>query len=426
MTAERRLFGTDGVRGVVGKDMTTALAERLGRAFAAFTHAGEVLIGQDTRASGDALAQALALGIASGGGRAVIGGVLPTAAVALLATELGAVVSASHNPAEYNGIKFFGRAGRKLADADELAIEALLDAAPRPGGSITSTEGLLAQYRTIVAERFGTRLAGLRVACDCANGALSQVAPALLEEFGAEVTAIGNAPDGHNINTGCGATELGLLQRTVREGDFDLGVAFDGDGDRLLACDATGQLVDGDQIVAILALHLGVELVVVTTVTNAGFHELMEQRGIRVITTDVGDRYVLEALEREGGTLGGEQSGHIIVRDRHTTGDGLAACLLLGGALTELDQTLRDAAAVMPKWAQETGNVAVRTTSLPETLLRELERLNEAHVGEARLLVRPSGTEPVVRILAEARERVVAIDLRRNAVRLVKASLVRR
>ena len=358
MTAERTLFGTDGVRGVVGEGMTNELAERLGRAFVVFAGGGEVLIGQDTRSSGEAIARALAEGIASAGGRAAIGGVLPTAAVALLADELGAVVSASHNPAEYNGIKFFRHGGRKLSDGDELAVEALLDTAPQPGGSIGATDGLRAEYRMMISQRFGTALDGLRIVCDCANGALSQVAPGLLEELGAEVTAIGDAPDGHNINAGCGATEPELLQRTVRAGEFDLGVAFDGDGDRLLACDHAGQLVDGDQIVAILALHLGVELVAVTKVTNAGFHELMDQRGIRVITTDVGDRYVLEALEGEGGTLGGEQSGHVIVRDRHVTGDGLAACLLLGGALMESGQTLRDAAAVMPKWEQVSSSGA--------------------------------------------------------------------
>ncbi|MCY4087518.1 MAG: phosphoglucosamine mutase [Actinomycetia bacterium] len=423
MTAERTLFGTDGVRGVVGEDMTTTLATQLGRAFALFTGGGEVLIGRDTRASGEALTEALAEGIASGGGRAVIGGVLPTAAVALLAPELGAVVSASHNPAEYNGVKFFGRSGRKLAEADEHAVESLLDADPRPGGSITAADGLLAQYRAVIAKRFGTTLAGLRIACDCANGALSQVAPALLEELGAEVTAVGNSPDGGNINAGCGSTELGLLLRTLREGEFDLGVAFDGDGDRLLACDHTAQPVDGDEIVAILALHLDVELVVVTTVTNAGFYELMGQRGIRVVTTDVGDRHVAEALEREGGVLGGEQSGHIIVRDRQVTGDGLAASLLLGGAVVERGQTLRELAAVMPKWEQEAGSVAARTRSLPEALLGEIERLNEVHAGEARVHVRPSGTEPVVRILVQARERAVALDLYRNAVRLVESEV---
>ena len=423
MTAERTLFGTDGVRGVVGEGMTNELAERLGRAFVVFAGGGEVLIGQDTRSSGEAIARALAEGIASAGGRAAIGGVLPTAAVALLADELGAVVSASHNPAEYNGIKFFRHGGRKLSDGDELAVEALLDTAPQPGGSIGATDGLLAEYRMMISQRFGTALDGLRIVCDCANGALSQVAPGLLEELGAEVTAIGDAPDGHNINAGCGATEPELLQRTVRAGEFDLGVAFDGDGDRLLACDHAGQLVDGDQIVAILALHLGVELVAVTKVTNAGFHELMDQRGIRVITTDVGDRYVLEALEGEGGTLGGEQSGHVIVRDRHVTGDGLAACLLLGGALMESGQTLRDAAAVMPKWEQVSSSVPVTTKTLPETLVREIERLNGTHRGQARLLVRPSGTEPVVRVLAEARERAAAIDLHRNGVRLVQDEL---
>ena len=220
-------------------------------------------------------------------------------------------------------------------------------------------------YIRHVTDRFGSDLSGLRLAVDCANGAYSGLAPRAFAGLGAAVTAIGDAPDGTNINSGCGATDLALLQETVRAGDFDLGVAFDGDGDRMLAVDATGEPVDGDQIVAVLALHLGVELVAVTSMTNLGFHRLMAERGVRVVTTDVGDRYVLEALQREGGVLGGEQSGHILYLDGHVTGDGLAAALLLCGALE--GRTLAEAVSVMAKFPQVKENVRVRTKECRRT-----------------------------------------------------------
>jgi phosphoglucosamine mutase len=216
------------------------------------------------------------------------------------------------------------------------------------------------------------------------------------------VTPLAVAPDGTNINAGCGATDLSLLARTVREGDFDLGVAFDGDGDRMLAVDAEGNEVDGDQIIAILAVHLGVELVAVTAMTNLGFHRLMRERGIRVVTTDVGDRYVLEALLREGGKLGGEQSGHVLWLDGHTTGDGLVAALLLCRAVVERGEPLATMAAWMPRYPQVKRNVRVRTKELPRELQEEIDRIAAELGDDARVLVRPSGTEPVVRVLAEA------------------------
>ena len=244
-------------------------------------------------------------------------------------------------------------------------------------------------------------LNGLRVVCDCANGALYEIAPWALGLLGAEVTAVGISPaDG--INDGCGATDLSLLSQTVRGGDFDLGVAFDGDGDRILAVDSEGRGVDGDQIVAVLALHLGVDLVAVTSMTNLGFHRLMADRGIRVITTDVGDRYVLEALRREHGVLGGEQSGHVIYLDGHVSGDGLAAALLLCRALVESGETLASAVSVMPRWPQVRSDVRVRSKQIPEAVRQRVEEMNSSLGGSGRLLVRPSGTEPVVRVLAEA------------------------
>ena len=262
--------------------------------------------------------------------------------------------------------------------------------------------GLAARYVDLVCERFGAPLEGLRVVLDCANGAMSEVGPAAFERLGASVAVVGDAPDGANINDGCGATDLRLLSRVVPEQGADLGVAFDGDGDRMLAVDAAGNEVDGDQILAVLALHLGVDLVAVTQMTNLGFHRLMAERGIRVLTTDVGDRYVLEALRAEGGILGGEQSGHVLYLDGHVTGDGLVAGLLLCRAVLEQGRPLADLAAVMPRYPQAKENVRVRSKEIPASVLDEAARLSAELAGGGRVLVRPSGTEPVVRVLAEA------------------------
>ena len=397
----RRYFGTDGVRGIVGEALTEELVERLGKASTLWSGRGRVFVGRDTRASGLALEDAFARGVVAAGGNAVLAGVLPTPAVALLALDLGVVISASHNPPEYNGVKFFDREGQKLTDAAEEEIEALLDADPAPEPGEVDRIGIATDsYLEHVIERFGSDLRGIRIVVDCANGAYSGIAPRAFEQLGATVTAIGNEPDGTNINVGCGATDLVALSHKVAATGADLGVAFDGDGDRMLAVDAAGEIVDGDQIVAILALHLRVDLVAVTVMTNLGFHRLMSEHGIRVVTTDVGDRYVLEALRREGGTLGGEQSGHIICLDGHVTGDGLAAALLLCAAVR--GRTLAEHAAVMPRYPQAQENVRVRTKELPESILARARDLSARLEGKGRVLVRPSGTEPVVRVLAEA------------------------
>jgi phosphoglucosamine mutase len=393
----RKYFGTDGVRGVVGEFLTEELVEQLGKASTLWADGQQrVFVGRDTRASGPALEEAFARGVVAAGGNAVVAGVVPTPAVALLRLDLGVVISASHNPPEYNGVKFFDREGQKLADASEEEIEALLDADAPGGGSVDHVEIAVDSYLEHVLERFGSELSGMRIAVDCANGAYSGLAPKAFEQLGAEVVAIGNEPDGENINVGCGATDLRALQQTVASGGFDLGVAFDGDGDRMLAVDANGDTVDGDQIVAILALHKRVPLVAVTVMTNLGFHKLMDEHGIRVVTTDVGDRYVLEALRREGGVLGGEQSGHVIWLEGHVTGDGLVAALLLCDAIR--GRTLAEAAEQMPRYPQVQRNVPVRTKDIPPALRSEIDSLN----GGGRVLVRPSGTEPVVRVLAEA------------------------
>jgi phosphoglucosamine mutase len=350
--------------------------------------------------------------------------VLPTPAAALLSDDHAGVISASHNPPEYNGVKFF-RDGRKLTDAEEEEIERLLEdsSLPKEGGAtFAEPSGLAQRYVEIVCERFGGPLEGLRVVVDCANGAMFEVAPAAFAQLGATVVNIGNTPDGKNINVGCGATDLALLSRTVAAGEYDLGVAFDGDGDRMLAVDAEGLEVDGDQILAVLALHLGVGLVAVTSMTNLGFHRLMDEQGVRVLTTDVGDRYVFEALMEHDGVLGGEQSGHLMYLDGHTTGDGLVAAILLGRAVREQRTPLAELAAVMPKFPQVKENVESRSTEISAHVLTEVERLNQELAGRGRVLVRPSGTEPVIRVLAEAESADLAAELCGTVSSLVRES----
>jgi phosphoglucosamine mutase len=416
----RRYFGTDGVRGVVGEKITPELLENLGKAVALWSGRGRVFVGRDTRASGVELEDALARGIASAGGNAVLAGVLPTPAVALLALDVGAVITASHNPPDYNGVKFFDSHGQKLTDESEEEIEALLHADAPGGGTIDDVEIAPNSYLEHVLERFGSDLGGIRIAVDCANGAYSEIAPRAFERLGAKVTAIGADPDGTNINKDCGATDLRALQRTVIEHGLDLGVAFDGDGDRMLAVDENGGAVDGDAILAVLAPHLDVDLVAVTVMSNLGLHSFLANHGIRVVTTDVGDRYVLEALRAQGGLLGGEQSGHIIYLRDHVTGDGLAAALLLCDAIR--GSTLAEAAAAMPTFPQVKENLPLRG-SLPDELLDEVKRLNSELNGSARVLVRPSGTEPVVRLLAEARTEAEARELSARIAALVRREL---
>jgi phosphoglucosamine mutase len=417
----RRYFGTDGVRGVFGEDLTVELVEQLGKAATLWSGRGRVFIGRDTRGSGPELEQAFARGVVEAGGHAVLAGVLPTPAVALLALDLGVVISASHNPPAYNGVKFFDKAGNKLTDASEEEIEALLDAAGPGGGTVDRVGVATDSYFEHIVERFGTDLSGLRIVVDCANGAYSDIAPQAFDRLGAEVTAIGAEPNGENINDGCGATDLVALSNNVLAVGADLGVAFDGDGDRMLAVDGDGNVVDGDQILAILALHLAVDVVAVTVMTNLGFHRLMEERGIRVVTTAVGDRYVLEALRREHAILGGEQSGHVICLRDHVTGDGLAAAMLLCAAVS--GRTLAEAAAVMPRYAQVKVNVRVARPEVPAAALAEAERLNAELNGSGRVLVRASGTEPLIRVLGEAETEELAQDLCGRIASLVQREL---
>jgi phosphoglucosamine mutase len=415
----RKLFGTDGVRGAAGEFLSAELALSLGRA--ATRHAGaerpQVLILRDTRESGDMLQAALAAGVSAAGGDALLAGVLPTPAAPLLLErygfDLAAVISASHNPYEDNGIKFFGADGYKLSDETELAIERELERAsaaqPAASGRVRELRGAQEDYLRALHARFSElRLEGLNVALDCANGATYRVAPEIFRRLGANVTVLADAPDGRNINAGCGSTHVQALAEAVTQGGHDAGFAFDGDGDRVLAVDRLGAVVDGDELLALAALHLrdrgrlSGAGVVVTVMTNYGFHRAMEQAGLTVATTNVGDRYVLEELRRRGWTLGGEQSGHVIEMGFNRTGDGIASALLTLEALDGRDLSARAAMARLP---QRLVNVRVRDRDALERSPGVAEAVRSAAnslAGRGRVLVRSSGTEPLVRVMVEA------------------------
>jgi phosphoglucosamine mutase len=413
------LFGTDGVRGVVGETVTAGLALALGRATVEECAAErpQVLIARDTRESGPMLEAGLAAGVAEGGGDAWIAGVLPTPAASILVRrhglDLGAVITASHNPWHDNGIKLFGADGRKLADEAELAIEGRLEADPgegaksAPGGRVRALEGARDDYLRELADVFRLDLSGRRVVLDCANGAAYRVAPAIFERLGAEIEAIGVDPDGRNINEGCGSTDPVALAERVVSGGAEIGFAFDGDADRVLAVDAAGTIRDGDELLAVCARHLreSGELdggIAVTVMSNYGFHHAMDEVGVEVATTPVGDRHVIAALAERGWALGGEQSGHLIWTELGPTGDGIAAALLVMRALG--DRPLAEAVA-MRKLPQLLRNVRIVDRDALDdaaALWEAVEGENAALAGRGRVLIRPSGTEPVVRVMVEA------------------------
>ena len=435
---ERHLFGTDGVRGVAGEFLSAELALGLGRAAATVSRARvpQVLIVRDTRESGEMLEAALAAGVAAAGGHALLGGVLPTPGVSLLirrfGLDLGAVVSASHNPYADNGIKFFGPDGMKLSDEEEARVEAVL-AEPRqpPGaGRVRELHGAGGDYLRELEVRFeGLDLAGSKVLLDCANGATYRVAPEIFRRLGADVTAIAVEPDGRNINDGCGSTHVEALAEAMREGGFDVGFAFDGDGDRMLAVDREGAVVDGDELIALAALHLrGAgrlpgDGVAVTVMTNYGFHQAMEREGIAVATTPVGDRNVLVELIRRGWALGGEQSGHIIDTNFVPAGDGIASALLTMEALADGDLAGRDA---MRKLPQRLVNVRVADRNALERaqgVWAAVEQEEAALEGRGRVLIRPSGTEPLVRVMVEAPDERECEDVTARLVAAVEREL---
>ena len=417
----RQLFGTDGVRGRAGEFLTAELALALARA--AVAQAGEarpqVLIVRDTRESGEMLESAIAAGVTAAGGDALLAGVLPTPAAPLLVRrhglQLAAVISASHNPYEDNGIKLFAADGFKLDDDTEHEIEAALAepvVLPARIGRVRRLHGALEDYLRELHSRFSAlELAGKRVLLDCANGATFRSAPEIFRRLGANVEVIADQPDGRNINDGCGSTHLEQVIERMGAGDHDVAFAFDGDGDRVLAVDGAGEVVDGDELVALAAVHLhGRDRlpgngVAVTVMTNYGFHSAMAQAGVDVATTDVGDRYVLDELRRRGWALGGEQSGHIIDLGFGPCGDGIASALLTLEALGGRDLRERDA---MQKLPQRLVNIragdraSLRTTmdapELGAAIKREQGRLS----GRGRVLVRASGTEALIRVMVEA------------------------
>jgi phosphoglucosamine mutase len=421
----RKLFGTDGVRGVAGQFLSAELA--LALAQAATRDAGaerpQVLIVRDTRESGEMLQAAVAAGVSAAGGDALLGGVLPTPAAPLLLArygfDLAAVLSASHNPYHDNGIKFFAGDGYKLSDHAELQIEreleqddaSQLDRRERSAaiGHVRELRGAPEDYLRELHTHFAELdLGGLDVLLDCANGATYHVAPEIFRRLGAKVTVIADAPDGRNINDGCGSTHVEALAERVLEGAHSVGFAFDGDGDRVLAVDRRGEVVDGDELMALAALHLrdsgrlAGNGVVVTVMTNYGFHAAMEAAGVAVATTNVGDRYVLEELRARGWVLGGEQSGHLIDMSFNRTGDGIAGALLTLQALAGRDLSERDAMAKLP---QRLVNVRVRDRGALEgagDVHDAVSAADDALKGRGRVLVRPSGTEPLVRVMVEA------------------------
>jgi phosphoglucosamine mutase len=430
-----RLFGTDGVRGVAGDFLTAELATALGRAAAAIApaEAPQVLIVRDTRESGEMLEAALAAGVAAGGGHALLGGVLPTPGASLLVRrygfDLAAVVSASHNPYQDNGIKFFGPQGTKLDDDQEAEIERLLGApgASHPG-RVRELHGAPADYLRELEGRFARlSLDGVKVLLDCANGATHRVAPEIFRRLGADVDAVAVEPDGRNINRDCGSTHVDQLAGQL--GDHDLGFAFDGDGDRVLAVDRNGTVVDGDELLALAALHLREHDrlpgngVAVTVMTNYGFHQSMREHGVEVATTPVGDRHVLAELLQRGWALGGEQSGHIIDTGFVPAGDGTAAALLVLEALAGGDLAERHA---MEKLPQRLLNVTVADRNALEGADEVWKAVDEAGRrldGRGRVLVRSSGTEPLIRIMVEAPEEGECEEIVQSLAKTVESCL---
>ena len=421
-----RLFGTDGIRGIAGDDLTCELAMQVGEALCnILSESGRyrptILIGRDTRQSSPMLAAALAAGICSCGGDAVFVGVCSTPAVAFLVKSHGAsagvMISASHNPYQYNGIKIFGSDGFKLSDELEGRIEDMIFASEKQKhsgqiGKISNLEGAQSEYIDYLKNSFGISLRGIRVGIDCANGSASTTARALFEGLGAECYMLGDMPNGENINLSCGSTCLDGIRELVNREKLDLGVAFDGDADRCLAIDSQGREIDGDFIMAILALDLKKDgklkknTVVGTVATNMGFLKFCEEYGISYISSKVGDRYVLEMLNQEGYSLGGEQSGHIILRELATTGDGQLTAVALLSCIKKSGKSLSELSSVMKKYPQITINIQANKDEkldfLVDNEIKDILDKTSRKIGNSgRLLARPSGTEPLIRIMVE-------------------------
>ncbi len=440
-----RLFGTDGVRGIANQELTAELAYKLGQAGAYVLtkethHEAKILVGMDTRRSGDMLESALIAGICSVGAHAISIGVVPTPAVAHLVREYGVdagvVISASHNPVEYNGIKFFDSEGYKLRDELEEEIEAIIldhaEVLPQPIGDKVGTkivkEDALDDYMTYLTATMDVDLTGIRVAIDCANGAAYKAAPLVLMELGADVHVIHNEPDGTNINKNCGSTHMEDLANYVKEVGAQIGLAFDGDADRCLALDENDKLIDGDQIMAICGIHMKAQgklphnTIVATVMSNLGFFIMGKQQGIHIEQTKVGDRYVLEEMIKDDFKLGGEQSGHIIFLDHNTTGDGVLTGLKLLSVLKKTGKKASELAAVMEILPQVLVNAKVsndkKYTYMEDIEIKQaIDQLEAKFAGDGRVLIRPSGTEPLVRVMIEGKDQE---ELTKAAEKLAK------
>ncbi len=447
----RAWFGTDGIRGLANVDLTPELALAVGRAAAQVLGGGKparLLVGRDTRRSGPMLEAAVSAGIASAGGRSYLTGVIPTPGVSRLVSaegfDGGVIISASHNPFADNGIKLLGPDGKKLPNAVEFEVESWLVAMGAPVefgpsgvagdlvGTIDVFPGAVSRYVDDLLAAVKVDLSGLRVLLDCAHGAAYQAAPLAFAAAGALVETAFARPDGVNINAGCGSTHPGALASLVVQGQFDLGLAFDGDADRVLAVDRTGAVIDGDQILTLLTAwlmeqgRLPGDTVVVTSMSNLGFHQAMRERDVRVEVTDVGDRYVLERMEQVGAALGGEQSGHVIYLPAGATGDGLQTGLLLCQAVRHWGRPLEELAGMMRRFPQLLVNVhALRKDRLEEAAeVWEAVRQEETALGdEGRIVLRPSGTEPLVRVMVEAPTEVRCREVAERLVVVVERAL---
>lgn len=427
-----RLFGTDGVRGVANKELTVELATKLGQVGAHVLtenshHKPKILVGCDTRKSGDMLAMALMAGICAAGADAVYLGVVPTPAVAYLARQMkadaGVVISASHNPSEFNGIKFFNGDGFKLSDELEDRMEEIirndLEEVARPTGygvgSLTYAFDAKEQYINFITSTVPLDLSGMKIVIDCANGASFYTSPKALKRLGADLIVLHDAPDGSNINKDCGSTHLESLQREVVKSGAKVGLAFDGDADRLLAVDEKGQVVDGDQLMAICGLymrekgHLKKDTIVATVMSNLGFYIMAEQQGLHIEQTAVGDRYVLECMREKDYSIGGEQSGHIIFLDENTTGDGLLSAMHLLDVMVHKNKPLSELASVVKVLPQVLVNAKVSNKNKykyqeDEEIQKAIAELEAKFDGKGRVLIRPSGTEPLVRVMIEGQD----------------------
>ncbi len=445
-----KLFGTDGVRGIANTELTAELAYQLGRAGAYILTGGKkkakIVIGRDTRISGDMLEAALVAGILSTGSDALCVGIVPTPAVSYLtrhySADAGVVISASHNPVEYNGIKFFDKDGFKLPDEVEDQIEEIIhnggaiDLHPTGGnlGRKVEIDDAIKQYSSFLKSTIGVDLRGLKIAVDCANGAAYVAAPSILSGLGAELKIIHHKPDGLNINLNCGSTHLGDLQKLVQDWGADVGLAFDGDADRLIAVDEKGHLVDGDKILTICGCSLNEKgllphhTVVATVMSNIGLDIALKKCGCKAVKTNVGDRYVLEKMKEEGYMLGGEQSGHIIFLQHNTTGDGLLSALQLLAVMKEKEQSLSKLAGIMTNYPQVLVNAKVNNAKKykymeDEVIAKEIAKLEELMDGEGRVLIRPSGTEPLVRVMLEGENESQLKELAQELAKIIEERL---